>query len=160
MAEPLVVDTNVGVVANGLGGLSNACQLACVELLRAITRAGHLVLDAGDLVYDEYHTNMSLAGQPGVGDLFMKWVHDNRHNEDLCTRLPLTRCPGDAEDYEEFPRDPGLASFDPADRKFVALAASHPEKPPICAASDRGWRNHEAVLSALGIRLRWLDPDT
>jgi len=30
---------------------------------------------------------------------------------------------GNGESYEEFPRDAALARFDPADKKFVAMAS-------------------------------------
>lgn len=156
MADRVVIDTNVGIAANGRADVSPDCELACVDLLAGVTDDGHLVLDDGDRIFDEYRRHLSLAGQPGVGDLFMKWVHDNRCNHEVCTRVALTPLPGDPDDFHEFPRSVELQSFDRADRKFVAVAAAHSERPPIYAATDRGWQRHEPALAASGVTLRWL----
>ena len=55
-----------------------ACVLACVEAVEHVVKKGGLVLDAGDEIYNEYRRQLSMKGQPGMGDQFMKWVHDNR----------------------------------------------------------------------------------
>jgi hypothetical protein len=59
--------------------------------------------------------------------------------------------------FAEFPGDVALASsFDPADRKFVAVASVHPEQPPILEAADRKWLGWETDLLRHGIRLEIL----
>lgn len=158
MAAKVVVDTNVGIAANGHANVSPTCELACVELLETVVADGHLVVDAGDRIFDEYRKYLKLRGQPGVGDLFMRWVHDNRCNDAVCTRVVLTTDVTDPHAFAEFPSDAALSTFDPADRKFVAVSAAHPERPPVCAATDRGWLEHEAALACHGITLRWLGP--
>ena len=79
-----LVDTNVPKTANlaidpihDTGGLVG-CVLACVEAVDHVVKKGGLVMDAGDEIFDEYRRQLSMTGQPGVGDRFMKWVHDNR----------------------------------------------------------------------------------
>lgn len=155
--DPVVVDTNVGVVANLKAQASSECALECIRVLRAITREGHLVLDAEGRIFAEYIRYMSLAGQPGTGDVFVRWVADNRYNADLCTLVPLT----DAEDesYVEFPSSDDLAAFDPSDRKFVAAAAAHAGNPEIVVALDRGWIRFSQALAATGITLQVLCPN-
>ena len=153
-AEPLVIDTNVCIAANLKAGVSAECALACVRTLRSITREGRLALDDRDLIFDEYRVHLSFSGQPGTGDAFMKWVHDNRFNGDFCDRISVT--PTDDGSFEEFPDAKGLASFDPNDRKFVAVAAAHPDSPEIVVAADRDWTNNRDALAAVGITVRFL----
>lgn len=156
-AEVLVVDTNVGIAANLKAEVPAECALACVRTLRTITRHGRLALDSGDLIFDEYRTHLRFSGQPGTGDAFMKWVHDNRFNEGVCDRIRIT--PTDDGSFEEFPDVDELAAFDPSDRKFVAVAATHPESPPIAVAADRDWTNNRDALAAASITVRFVcDP--
>ncbi|GBC60831.1 hypothetical protein DENIS_1790 [Desulfonema ishimotonii] len=54
------------------------CVLECVNAVDQVVKNGGLVLDAGDEIFSEYRNQLSMSGQPGIGDKFMKWVHDNR----------------------------------------------------------------------------------
>lgn len=46
-----------------------------------------------------------------------------------------------------------------ADRKFVALAMSHDEKPPIIQAADGKWLEYVEKLKEYGIHIEFLDQD-
>ncbi|MCA9187493.1 MAG: hypothetical protein R3E01_16060 [Pirellulaceae bacterium] len=137
--EKRIVDTNVPATANlavdtnSLEARQLPCVLACVKAIESVVNRGGLVIDAGDEIFDEYRANLSMAGQPGVGDHFLKWVHDHRWGFPDEDRVPITRA-GDS--YEEFPEHPALSNFDPSDRKFVAVANNHPAKPHILEATD------------------------
>ncbi len=48
------------------------------------------------------------------------------------------------------------ASFDPADRKFIAVANAHPEKPPVLESADSKWLGWEPRLNVCGIRIEFL----
>ena len=74
LPDSVVVDTNVGIVANLTTGVSPECALSCVRALRNITEGGHLTLDANGLICAEYRRYLSMAGQPGTGDAFVRWV--------------------------------------------------------------------------------------
>lgn len=68
--ELVVIDTNVGVVANGKhepAGLD--CQAACMKALKK-ARKQVVVLDEGLLILTEYRRYLSPKGQPGAGDAF------------------------------------------------------------------------------------------
>ena len=101
-----VVDTNVPKTANL--ALDSAaipddlvdCVLACVEIIEQIVVKGGMVIDGGDEIFDEYRQQLSRAGQPGVGDHFMKWVHDNRWSLPETDRVIITK---NGESYDEFP---------------------------------------------------------
>ena len=118
-----VVDTNLPVVANGKSRQAdNACVLACINELETLYRDGKIVLDQSGLILTEYMNNLSLSGQPGPGDYFMKWVYNIHANASRCEQVNITPMPSDPSNFNEFPRDPALARFDRKDRKFVAVA--------------------------------------
>jgi hypothetical protein len=84
MPPKCVVDTNVPKTANlaqdpdSVSDDLIACVLNCVEAIDHVVKNGGLVIDAGNEIFTEYRHQLSMSGQPGVGDRFMKWVHDNR----------------------------------------------------------------------------------
>lgn len=160
--KPVVVDTNVAVVANDASLPANTaitrpldCVVACIKAIRELTEAGHLVLDTTGFIFDEYKTYLSFSGQPGVGDVFMKWVHDRQWNPEFCTRVEIT--PDDSKGFVEFPDHPELADFDWSDRKFVAVARAHGKDVRILQAVDEdAWVQVEDVLSENGAPVRFL----
>lgn len=156
-----LVDTNVPKTANLAfaseipAGMEN-CVLACVEAIDFVTKKGSLVIDAGNEIYDEYCRQLSMKGQPGVGDRFMKWVHDNRWSFPESDRVPITK---NHDSYDEFPKHEGLVDFDISDRKFVAVANAHKDKPPILQATDSKWWGWKDALSEVGISVHFIDPE-
>ena len=154
--RPLVVDTNVAVVANRTHGESLACASASAEALAGIRKTGLLVLDDADRILAEYRRHLSLSGQPGVGDAFIKWTHDNAGRQDLITRVKITPRPQDPDDFEEFPNHAELAAFDRSDRKFVAVALRHPARPPVLNATDRDWWDYRQALNRAGVTIEFL----
>jgi hypothetical protein len=155
--RPCLVDTNVPVVANGSSQQADDSLVEkCIDVLVELTRKGGLVIDAGGLIFDEYRQNLSLSGQPGTGDLFMKWVHDHQWNPDFCERRAIT-ARNDERLFEEFPDSPALKAFDRSDRKFVAVANAAEPKRPIIEAVDFKWWGWKDALAAEGIHVIFLD---
>ena len=153
-----VVDTNVLVVANGRSGGSLACARNCARSLLNIKHFGAIVIDEGDRILSEYRAHCSLAGQPGLGDSFIRWIHDNLGREELVCRVALS-LKSDNGDFAEFPEHPELTEFDPTDKKFVAVANTHQDKPPILQASDTKWWGWKEALQACGITVEFLCQD-
>lgn len=156
----VIVDTNVPKVANGMQDAphaTNACIAICVSRIRDIQIGQILVLDKGWQILREYIRELRSEGQPGVGDAFLKWVLTNQYNPKHCEHVSIT--PDDSRGYVEFPDDPQLAVFDLADRKFVAVARSHPAHPPILNAVDNDWWVHRAALEAHDVRIEFLCPE-
>jgi hypothetical protein len=155
----VVVDTNVPVVANGDSAqASPRCVQACTVRLRQLTESGRLALDDKWLILREYKANLSSDGQPGVGDAFLKWALTNYRNPDRCELVSITPTCEEPDDFVEFPSSAGLASFDPDDRKFVAVAVSHRDRPPILQAVDTKWWELSAKLEAAGVIVDFLCP--
>ena len=75
-------------------------MLACVEAVEHVIKKRGLIIDAGDEIFDEYRQQLSMKGQPGVGDRFMKWVHDNRWSLHHSQRVSITK---NGDSYDEFP---------------------------------------------------------
>jgi hypothetical protein len=71
------VDTNVPRVSNYPHDPTDAspeCVLECVRWVREITTRGGLLLDDGWRIIREYQNHLRSAGQPGVGDAFLRTV--------------------------------------------------------------------------------------
>lgn len=156
----IVLDTNVAVVANGFAEqASQACISTCTVELRRITGTGNhlLLLDDRYLILGEYQKKLNFSGQPGPGDAFFKWLWERHADKRFCRIVPVT--PHEARGFEEFPDDPGLASFDMDDRKFVAVALASGSGPQVLNASDTDWWHHREPLHRHGVAVVFLCPD-
>jgi len=162
LPKKYLVDTNVPINANLAtkpdpdSDISDECVLACVEAIEHVLKQGGLVLDSDDEIFTEYRNHLSLSGQPGVGDVFMKWVNDNRWKFPDADRVAITK---NGDSYDEFPDHDGLTQFDRSDRKFIAVANAHPAKPPVLQATDIKWWGWKDALQEVGITVRFLCSD-
>ena len=132
------------------------CALNCIELLESIVRTKDgLVLDKDGEIIKEYSHKLNYKGQPGLGNIFFKWLHDNRYGFPEQDRVHITPV-GDT--YEEFPEHPDLANFDISDRKFIAVANAHPnkKKPTIYEATDSKWWGWRKALEYVKIPVCFL----
>ena len=149
-----VVDTNVIVVSNRRQGESRVCANNCAQALLKITKTGTLVLDDLGIILEEYRRYCSFSGQPGVGDYFFRWIHDNLGQAARIQRVTIT--PKPPADYHEFPEHDDLANFDNSDRKFIAVANAHEDKPPVLQALDTKWWGWKDALAQCGINIEFL----
>ncbi len=152
----VVIDTNVLIVANGGDGksatMSSKCEKNCIDRLERVKASETPVVDAGWLIFNEYNQKCSTKGAPTPGNTFLKWMLQKTERFEAVNITALNH-PEDTI-FEEFPNDPDLENaFDPADRKFVAVANAHPDKPPILEAADSKWLGWEEPLAKKGIRV-------
>ncbi|HET7232759.1 MAG TPA: hypothetical protein VFJ16_22305, partial [Longimicrobium sp.] len=157
--NPVVIDTNVCLVANGRHAQANpSCVMRCIDsLMDARTRT--VVIDEGYLILEEYQRHLSFSGQPNVGDAFFKWLWDNHCNDRHCQRVRLTPLADPHRAFEEFPDDPALVAFDRSDQKFVAVALASSLDPEVLNASDSDWWNTREALISHGLHLTFLCPE-
>ena len=154
-----IVDTNVAKIANlatqpdDESDVPDACIMACIEAVEHVINKNALVIDAGDEIFDEYRQQLSMKGQPGVGDGFMKWVHDNRWSLPDTQRVEITK---NSESYEEFPQHDNLSNFDKSDQKFVAVSNAHQHKPTILQATDSKWWGWKDALQECDIIVQFM----
>ena len=132
------------------------CVLSCIIAIECVIKQGGLVIDSGDEIYNEYLHNLCLSGQKGIGNAFMKWVHDNRWRLPDSDRVTISK---NGDSYKEFPDHEGLVNFDISDRKFVAVANAHPKKPPILQSTDCKWWGWKNALEDVGITVCFLCPE-
>ena len=153
----VVADTNVAVVANALSEqASSDCVETCAERLEEIMRGEvKLVLDDDWQILGEYAQNLHFTGTD-VGDRFLQWVLRNWRNPERCDLIHITSVDGSENEFEEFPDDPTLEGFDPDDRKFIAVAVAHPEKPPILQAVDSQWSDFRDILRENGVTVAFI----
>ncbi len=161
LPKKCLVDTNVPKTANlaispsEIPHESTDCVAACVDAIAHVIKNGGLVIDDGDEIFDEYRKNLCLSGHKGIGNTFMKWVFDNRWNLPDSDRVTITRNNGS---YNQFPTHPDLCNFDGSDRKFIAVANAHPEKPPILQATDSKWWGWKDALANAEVTVLFLCP--
>ncbi len=157
MRKPVVIDTNVLVVANGGEQYTRKCSAACGLRLKQIRDDGRVVLDYSREILNEYERNQSRGGQPGIGFEFWKWLVNTKGGDMHCAWVTITKSAEGG--YEEFPVHGGLNSFDPADRKFVAVAQAHGGSPPILQAVDSKWWGWKDLLAECGVEVDFLCAD-
>jgi hypothetical protein len=156
----VIVDTNVPIVANKAAPqASPSCVITCVRRLQDIQRNHAVVIDDGWRILREYQDNLSGAGRSGTGTEFLLWVLTNRSNQQHCEQVHITQAPNGDMEFLEFPDDVSLLEFDRSDCKFMAVALTHPEHPPILNAVDTDWRDHHDTLELHGVRVEQLCPD-
>lgn len=155
----VIVDTNVAVVANGQSSQASPnCVDTCINRLEGIIRGEEkLVLDDMWTILGEYIRNLRSSGEPGAGDRFLLWLLRNKDTQ--CDLVPITPVNGSENEFEEFPDDPALDSFDPDDRKFIAVACAHPEKPPILQAVDSQWLDFRNAFRRNGVTVEFICED-
>lgn len=148
-----VIDTNVGICANGRNThASFRCQLACSDFLETC-RALHIALDNQNLIMSEYEKHFYHKGEPGMGDAFFKYLHNNQHNSDKIQRVPITPINDEQRGFEELPEN----QLDKSDRKFLATAVV--AQACIVNATDSDWNEQSELLEKLNITLKQLCPE-
>lgn len=155
-----VVDTNVATTANGANpGAPQSCMAASAKVLHEVMTNGHVFLDDGRRIIDEYLGNLNSRGQLGAGDVFLKWLLTHEWNSEKVTRVAITSTVLDDEDFNELPSPPAGTSYDRSDRKFLAVAAAHPDHPPILQSFDSKWVGWTTALEAIGVTIHFLCPE-
>lgn len=149
------MDTNVILVANQAHKeASPECVKECVLRLKKLMESGVLVVDDGYKILMEYQNKTTTRKAKGVGDYFVRWALQNLNRKDKVHQVPLTQ--HSENQYAEFP-DPELEKiFDAPDRKFVAVAHAHPERPPVWQAVDCKWLDWWEPLKQHGITVDFL----
>ncbi len=148
-----VVDTNVAIAANGRETHADEeCQLTCVKRLRSLVAQEVIAIDDRWLVLNEYKKHLSFSGTPGVGDMFFKHVFNHQHQDNYVRRVAVTPSEDDRRGFDELP----MNTFDPSDRKFLAVAVA--AEAIVLNATDSGWNEQRPLMDELGVEVRQLCP--
>ncbi|HOD72261.1 MAG TPA: hypothetical protein PKO27_14610 [Deltaproteobacteria bacterium] len=155
MKTAVVIDTNVILVANDQHeGVSEECVIECVNRLNSLRKTGCVVIDDSFHILLEYQKKTNPKKPIGVGDAFVRWLLEYKSNPHFCEQVTLNEL--SENQYKEFPCSKLEAICDPPDRKFIAVANAHPDRPPVWQAADCKWLNWSASLSALNIKVEFL----
>lgn len=154
MIAVFVVDTNVAIVANGGPNIDadNLCQLACIDKIQNIVAQSIIAVDDSQLILKEYAKHLSWSGAPGVGDMFFRYVFDNQHIGDRVRMIALSPSNDERKGFEDLPEN----SFDPSDRKFLAVAVV--SGGVIVNATDSDWDENKVLMERLGVEVEQLCP--
>lgn len=154
-----VVDTNVVATAEGANPTAGSgCRLASAEALQALMKDGHLFLDDAGLILAEYLGAMG-TGQPEAGGAFVRWVLQNQWVATKVSHVAVTPRTGAPTGFAELPPPIDGVNYDPSDEKFLAVAAAHPEHPPVLQAFDSKWWGWQESLAACGVTIHFLCPN-
>lgn len=152
-----VVDTNVPATANRVNpAASDDCVATCGRALLEVISSGHVYIDDGERIVSEYRANLCAAGEPGPGDRFLKWLLTHQWGGKRVTQVSITPKGGDPQDFDELPEPSDGTVYDRSDRKFLAVAAAHRERPPILQALDSKWWGWRDALAEIGVRVHFL----
>jgi hypothetical protein len=155
----VVLDTNVPVMASVAPNLCKdedlVLQTKCMEYIRQFTtnKDNKIVLDMGHEIMTEYENNINK--NTSMGNLFFRWLYNYIAKIDWGDLLELQKDEGGR--YKAFPYDDVTEKFDESDKKFVALANLHEEKPPIIEAADGKWLGYVEAFAKYGIKIEFLD---
>ena len=148
-----VVDTNVAIAANGRGTHADIrCRLICVQRLESLVAGETVAIDDGNRILGEYKSHLNFSGGPGVGDAFFKHVFNNQYQDEHVRRVTVTPSQDDRRGFEELPSN----TFDPSDRKFLAVAVA--AGAVVLNATDSDWGEQAALMDALGVEVNQLCP--
>ncbi len=156
---PIVVDTNVLIAANALDPEWKPIASLCANRLQSVMDSNVVCSDTLGLILAEYANNLPSRSRSGFGDMFFLWLARNRFNALYSHAVKIT--PADVSGFHEFPEvsEELAASIDPSDRKFVAVANAHPQKPPILEATDSKWIGWKGGLAEVGITIDFVDEE-
>lgn len=157
-----IIDANVALLAGTPVSKIPTDQLVCArECARFIKNflndpEARLVLDDAGRILKEYRNANKIGEAPNLATMFCVWAHQRMpvESQDFVHLDEIAQ-----NEYEMYPNDEQLKSFDPPDRKYIALAYKHPEKPPIVEASDSKWWGIKEALKKYGIDLIFIDEE-
>lgn len=153
----VVVDTNVLAVAEGLhDGASDACQAACIELVKRLAEGLVLAVDLSDEIVNEYLGVLKTAGTSGLATKFVRRIYRLRRNPAICRQVSITPIDAPPGSYEEVPES--LRDFDTDDQKFIAVAAAEGSGPQIYTAVDGEWWARRRDFVDAGVDVQFTCP--
>lgn len=159
--DKIILDTNVpakaAVSPESCPAEELKMQRACMKYIEELTENKNrkLVLDLDHEIWKEYHTNV--YKNSNMGKIFFKWLYEYYATISPEDNIKLQK--NSEGKYLDFPYDENTEEFDESDKKFVALANAHEEKPPIIEAADSKWIGFEECFAKYGIHIEFLDRD-
>jgi hypothetical protein len=161
---PIIIDTNVPVLAGSqtedIPEDQISCAIACNEFIHRLISSNEnqrVVLDYERRILTEYRNNCISKNEDGMSILFLNWIYEYLASRVAVERDLVSLVSIGEDTFSPYPENQKLKDFDPADRKFIALAFVHPEHPAIIEGTDSEWWGIRDELRHAGIVVRFLD---
>ncbi len=157
----IILDTNVPVKASVSPESCSVNKLVmkkkCMEYINDLVNSKDtkIVLDMDFEILNEYRNNVS--DKSNMGKIFFGWLYN--YYSDIQPEDNIKLMKNEYGQYLSFPYDKDTESFDESDKKFIALANSHKDKPPFVEASDGKWLGYEDSFAKYGITIEFIDRD-
>ena len=157
-----IIDANVillaGTSVKDIPRDQLVCAKKCLDFIKRFMEnpKASLVLDAEGRILREYRGAYMLGSSPNMATIFSIWVHQHmpKNAEDFVSLKEIKE-----HEFVNYPESEKLKTFDPPDRKYIALAYSHKERLPIVEASDSKWWGIKEDLQKNGIEILFIDED-
>lgn len=167
-----IIDTNVFMAASGLADHlppDSACERQSLRLLIAFFRHQQfkVVFDNLGEAIREYKKNLKVDPNPSAPLAHQILAHLNSYRfnpeSEFYVQVQITKVEGGEEgEFAEYPADERLATFDPSDRKWVAMAIAHQQQygspAPIVNAVDSDWLPVQPILAEYGVQVEQICP--
>lgn len=159
MSNKIIMDTNVAAKA---ATPIKECkeeeldlQQECMAFIKRFVDNpdSKLVLDADYEISKEYRNRISM--NTTVGKIFWRWFNLYLKRIAAVDFVKLEK--DTAGNHMMFPMEKRTKEFDSSDRKFIALARTHFEHPPIIEAADAKWLGYKDVFEEYGVHIEFLD---
>lgn len=153
MGERVVVDTNIPIVANGIDTHADGkCRLSCTKKIIDIKEKKLVVaLDDDYRILREYLNKLPSRAGDGVGDEFIKYIHNHIRSPSYVMHVKITPADDD-RGFAELPPN----ALDRSDRKFLAVAKV--ADATIINATDSDWHEQREFIEDLGVEVEQLCP--
>jgi hypothetical protein len=147
-----IVDTNIFIAANGKADQLtendvNKCKLFVTALFSNTT----ISIDLQGEIFKEYFDYMNWSGQPGIGDVFVKYLWDRQYDKKICELVDINKDKNGI--YKQLRNKDDLLQFDPNEHKFIAVYLGSRNSVTICNACDSDWENNKSLLSKYQINI-------
>ncbi len=151
-----IIDANVMILAGTpVRSIPNDmlyCYEKCVDYIEQFMDDNNGVfLDAQGEILKEYENSFRNNEYPNMSTEFLKWALVHAEFVALNEIEPNV--------YIPYPDNAKLKGFDPSDRKYIALAYKHPQKPDIIEGTDSKWWGIKQELADNGITLVFIDEE-
>ena len=124
----IIVDTNVLIVASGSSEASTSCIQSSFALVNALEQGtDRLAVDAQWKILGEYYSNLTAQD---LAYYVLNALQQQNRVDYRCIEY-------DDAGHATLPAD--CVVDDPSDRKFVAVALTYDDPPPIYNATDSDW---------------------
>ncbi len=165
-----IIDTNIPLTAAGRNQASEECVETCSRLLQSVFAGETVVaIDDDGHALQEYQNIGKPKRLEDLAERFLVYIYDNQYNSKRFQRVHLRMDKqGGFVDYpdpgdEWTSQEPRCKTFDPDDKKWVALALRFKRETgvdaPIVNAADKCWLAFEPHLESAGVKLEVLCRD-